>query len=191
MHSALAVYIHASGDGETCEPCCKKTGSTIMGNLLKNKNKTVIGISNFTSKIDKEGVDQMCMVWMFQKKTETWKGEEESHMFTFELRENTQAVKGFYLYSSWANFFSLEWFLGLKENMRSEMSENLQKKAANEDSDAKQLRKKCGLKKFIEFTELGPCMDLFLKIFEQKTETGLTFRFNCTTLNEKFKNLKH
>jgi len=179
--SALAVYIHTTKPCKNINSCCKETAATIIDGRTTEYAEE---ISDFVNQIDGIDVGHMCMVAMELSKVTP----DEVHIFTLELRHKT--TKGFYLYSSWANLFSLKWFLGLEENMRSEMPIEKQK-SNSKDSDVENLREKCGLKKFIKFEELETCVKHFLSIFKNKEEIELEFSFNCGPLNRQFKALNH
>ena len=130
-------------------------------------------------------MNQMCFIGM-QDALE----EKNVHFFTIELRTK-EAKNGMYFYSSWAQLFSLKWFLNFDENMRSTFEESRRKNAV---SAAKTLKNECGAMQFIEFEKFEKCLEYFFSILysEFPSEiTDLKFVFGCRPLNSAFQELKH
>jgi len=181
--TAFAIFIHTTGIPKASDKCCLETGYR-----LKEKNKHVVmGIPNFISKINFSVTkDSMCYVFMGFSK--------DFHVFTLEFRVEKEP-KGFYVFSSWSNFFTLDWFLGLENNMRSKMtklSENTRAYDRKVDPSAERLRTKYGLEKFVEFDELKECLKEVALVLEKVTKEEIPlsstgFNFSCRELNDDFK----
>ena len=128
--TALAVYMHATDIG--CNQCCLER--------WKYSEKMVVGgVDAFVAEGQKFPLNHICYIKMQQSFV---------HVFVLEMRQK-DSKRGFLLYSSWANLFTLKYFLGLDSEMRSEMSKETQQKT-KWDSKIKNLTTQCGLKQFVE-----------------------------------------
>jgi len=179
--TANAIYIHTTGIPKDGDTCCQETGLRLM----QENAKYAKGISDFIGEINSSvTVDSMCYVRM--------EGSESFHMFTLEFRVENEP-KGFYVFTSWSNFFSLHWFLGLDNDMRSKMTTLPEEYASiypAVDPSAKNLRTKCGLEKFVKFVELRECLNLFALVLKNVVDNPLSeleFDFSCRELNDDFK----
>jgi len=143
--SAWAIYLHAT---ETdCALCCSTELQETMNEI---KKKDSVRISKFITGIKQIEFDSICFVEMKQ---------EGPHYFTLEVRKE----KGYCIYSSWANVFTLEWFLDLQENniqtlvLAQKLPEELIIFFQN-------LRNKCGKQKLVNLEELETCVGLFAEL---------------------------
>jgi len=149
----------------------------------------------------------MCLVMVMTK-------ELQFHTFSLELRPEKNDIAaqeeltgGFYVYSSWAGRFSIQWFLGYAERMRSNIpkEEDLFElyphvsDADEEDKKHENLKTFCGNMKFLKIDDLRKCLEKFALIFDKENFTTfirknvgvekLSFVFECKKLNEKFRKL--
>ena len=177
--TALAIYMHTTDIG--CDGCCFK-------NFKKKKQTQVTGIDEFIVETEsaKFPWNQICWISMSDTRNSVF------HEFVLEIRKKKK--KGFFLYNSWANLFTLKYFLGLDTEMRSGMAELKIQKAEEENNKKviKKLQTLCGLKQFREIEQFGTCVVFFSLILSGGDE-DFHFKFNyvCDAFNEQFKDLKH
>ena len=170
--TALAVYMHATDIG--CNQCCLEK--------WKNSEKIVVGgVVAFVAEGQKFPLNHICYIKMQQS---------FGHVFVLEMRQK-DSKRGFLLYSSYANLFTLKYFLGLDSKMRSGMGSGLEEEVFDDDDlKVEKLRSECGLKQFLEIEKLKKCVQLFSGIdFDENND--IQFVFVCKPLNNKFKYLKH
>jgi len=178
LDSALTVYLHTTG----APTCCYKTEENPIPQM--DAGATRYTVSGFVGEIEKEDMNQMCLIEM-----ETDDGR-EFHFFSIELRAT--ATKGFYTYSSWGMGFNLLWFLGNQTEVLigDKKKLSLRPDHANQDKLSKALKDTCGNGKFLEIFQLRECLEKFSKLFTHGSEPNylkkLYFKFTCKTLSEPF-----
>ena len=195
LQSGLAVFLHTTGPKGF--ECCEDATENPMDRVDTDVDDR-LNVSNFVEQIADVKNDSMCFVLMEDF------GGHEYHFFSLELRPkhsdedlaNEEFTHGFYVYSSWAGRFSLQWFVGYAKEPRSDIPQEEQKEGEIDDKKNKILKMNCGGMKFRETNnELYKCLKAFAMAFDQGDPEiygdidKLFFRFECKPLNKKFKSL--
>ena len=194
VHSGLAVFLHTTGPKDF--KCCEDATENPMDRVDTEVDDR-LNVSNFVEQIAEVKDDSMCFILM-----EDDEGN-EYHFFSLELRPkhsdedlaNEEFTHGFYVYSSWAGRFSLQWFVGYAQEPRSDMPQEDQKNGEKFDEKNKILKTNCGGMKFRETNKLRKCLKEFSMLFDNSDPKingdvdKLFFRFECKQLNQKFKSL--
>lgn len=106
--------------------------------------------------------------------------ENDFHVIAAEIRDNKQ----FYIYNSFKNYFSNNWFSGLTKEIDDD-----EKSISKRFVDYKE---KCGKGQRLykeEFTACLKCIKSFFTSKENLDDDSLTFKYVCKELNEDFKKL--
>jgi hypothetical protein len=180
VQSAESVFLHTTGsDYNICH-----SKEDYWKNIFASEYQRAVGFQNFNDEIKNIPVNSMCIVEMEGRYTTLYGfgiTYVPHHYFSMEIRKN-----GFYLYSSWFQKFTLEWFLDIPR--KNEFSSALNDPKKNY---IKKLRNQCGLQKILTFQEndLVNCLKAFFYIFDDynsMNENTLDFKFKCQQLNKKF-----
>ena len=172
--TAVSIFLHATkiDKRKLCETVC----------INPQEFSFFMTYENFIREISKySNVDKMCLVKMQDNNSQTF------HVMALELRIKNKNL-GFYVYSSWKNIFSLEWFLGLDKNPREHMPEDTYVVIFDEKINA--FREYAGLMQFLSMSEqLDGVLLHVINVFQHQLELReLEYKFICEPILKSLPN---